>query len=1202
MHWKFLSCKEYGSGVLSPTTTTMKDEKTPEIGPPMGETGSCLSYNYLGSSKLEPLTAYVRCWDPHWCMRKITTSLGKALREHFQRTALWQSSHAIIFCSFKKTVAAIQGPALKEVLKRVLLTAVCSRTENQLVSLGLYNYVSLVRLYTGVPQEGVKTLRAAAKVVSSFLGGKRGKRFLLDYSIAHALVVRIFTGNQYIHSTQSRVPSHSRIGLWLQLWMDEMLDLTYHTLLGNLLIKESEIDRSKPVVKQEQQQQPLFGPATLIKEEPISEDSDELNHLLFEGEDQGGEEEEEKKPSLFLLERQLQYPLVDIDNDERSPQSLCGVRGDNELNDSGAMFLFKPHGRRFVTAGELCDVTELVLRGNIWREIRPTTKDFLSHIIHLLMSKPLLHKCLIRNIEAILECYCSQDPLLTCLVKDLIHITMLGNYPTAKHRPGFLARMFLRRDNLVFFRADARTTTSWFKENRKLVYYTLKEFYLYLVRLSPPVRELLEETQWHREHEEGIDLCMDEIRASLDRSYTDEYYAGIKRLAVKKLTRSIDHRVSIPIGQGLTLVEMISMKSSALTAVRNIIKRVHNSQLKYITKLRKGSFAQVLANEMRSWYSREDKDAAMERFGSGKRAVSKPVEDEDDDEEDEDSEEDLGNRMRDQSLRVIEQVWKDEFPPAFPEDTSGHKFRTSMPLIEAVEYMYGTGSEDEELSSGEEEWDTDREEEEYEEITDEELERLYKEELAMRLVEDENDEDIDRIFKEIDESGIIGKMVLIDPDDFLTQDERNAIYLAAHFAKTRYDGVFEFWWLYPLGLSADGFHWLKEMYYRFEITDMADNRLRTNLEYLFCKRPRDFYLILGFLREFLSREDPERIWLGEHVAISQIEACRAKFCVMPWEPTDVDLLGTRYYCVCGEWGDMVVGPFSEKRDSYSAGLSGVYYDALSGKVHCRKDKEECCQDELRRINMIGWAAKHGGRWYALCATCGMLTYWNMNQQSHRGPDCGQHRMNAEYATVPDGKRSVIIDGVAVTDFANRKRSDPPEMDRLFMARKRVGVTQREVTRQCFFCRTDGRGSQGVAVWVLRVPRAYDCVDYSRKASWGPDNPALYSGKTRNGDELLKLNPTTSMQKHHNSCLDDYNELGRFEGGQTLEEVESRNVRYTKPQLVRVWLCKQDWKNARAMLVQYPVPFMQDLISWINTARKQKLRKSKTRRIIKDSIV
>ncbi len=110
MHWKFLSCKELGSGMQEPTATTMKDEKMPEIGPPMGETGSCISYNYLGSSKLDPLTVYVRCWDPHWSMRKISTSLGKVLREHFRKTPLWYSSHSLVFCSFKKTVAALKGP------------------------------------------------------------------------------------------------------------------------------------------------------------------------------------------------------------------------------------------------------------------------------------------------------------------------------------------------------------------------------------------------------------------------------------------------------------------------------------------------------------------------------------------------------------------------------------------------------------------------------------------------------------------------------------------------------------------------------------------------------------------------------------------------------------------------------------------------------------------------------------------------------------------------------------------------------------------------------------------------------------------------------------------------------------------------------------------------------------------------------------
>lgn len=1467
MHWKFLSCKEYGSGVTEPTITTMKDEKIPEIGPPMGETGSCLSYNYMGSSKLDPLTVYVRCWEPHWCMRKITTSLGKALREQLKKSPLWNSSHSLVFCSFKKTLEALKNerqtyvnaktttkttttttttndsvqkdicrqPLFRNVLKGILVIALCEKESDVLVSLGLYNYVILVRHRMIKSQRGVPTMKSATNIIAKAIKDKKVHTFINEYAVANTLVIRIYLSNVYMNSTQSGIQPNSKIGLWMQLWTDEMLDLAYHTMLGNLMVKdkdppdeeEEEEEKEKErgggeeeeglldtesrfsvsnketessvfnrVKKEEKKRKLIHGmdidsvlDTIPIKKEPIDyteevpqgdscDPFDDLFGSFDSSEEYGNIEEEEEKeeekksweesnikvkkefeeekkeiksepvsPDRFTIDPEIiaSFPLLNYPNDERLDISECGVRCDEELYGSGAMFAMNPHGRRFVAAGELLDITELVLRGNIWREIRPTTKDFLSHLIHLLMSKPLLHKCMIRNIEIILGYYCEQDPLLTCLIKDLVHITMLGNYPTAKRRPGFLARMFLRRDNLAFFKSEDHVAITWFKENRKFVYYTMKEFYLYLITLTPPIESLLRETQWHTEHTTGIRKCMDEIRFSLEKSYTDQYYKAIDSSEREKLLRNIRYSDSVKIGEGITIVENVKLAPSCLSKIKTIIKRVHNSQLKYITKLRKGSFAQVLHNEMRSWYSREDKEDAMERFRSGKRAKtvcqasqespveeeiaacfpcsnevtgSKPqssfstslrkntdkspkknakisdsdieallyndsntkvgddvVDDDDDDDESEyeDSDEDLGKQIMDSSLAVVEKIWKDDFQPAYPEDTSGHEFRTSIPLTQAIEYMYGSedgdedyygfGSEDVVMGGEEEEEEEESSdtEDEMQDLEDEDIMMIYKEELAIRLTgerannsiinnNNNNDEDEEaerqkeRILKDIESSGIIGKRVLVDPDDFLTQDERNAIYLVAQYAKTRYDGVFEFWWLYPLGLSADGFYWLKEMYYRFEITDVADNRLRTNLEYLFCKRPRDFYILLGFLKDYLTSEDPERIWLGEHVAISQIEACRTKFSVMPWESSNIDLLGTRHYCVCGEWGDMVVGPFSEKRDSYSVGLSGVYYDALTGKIHCRKDKEECCQDELRRINMIGWAVKHGGRWYALCTTCGMITHWNMNQQSHRGPDCGQHRLNAEYATAPDGQRAVIIDGIAVTDHTRKKKKDPPGLERLHMARKRAGISRREVTRQCLFCRTDGRGAQGVAVWVLRIPQKYDCTDYSNSSTRSWEYPALFSRKAKAGEELQKLNPTQTVRKHYDSCLERYNELGRFEvqdyvttttttttdGSQPVNtesqitaandaasaaaavvnnnedktkqtakenDIKQRNVEYNCPQLVRVWLCSQDWKNARSMLSQYPVPFMQDLISWISNARKQKIRRTKTRRII-----
>jgi len=931
MHWKFLSCREYGSGT-GPTANSMKSEKMPEIGPPMGETGSCISYNYLGSSKLDPLTAYVRCWDPHWCMRKITTSLGKALRAQFKKTHLWRSSHELIFCSFKKTYKAMtdlehvkdcgqvaehadDGPSAwnfgkpeiyATILEPILLIALETSASDTLVSLGLYNYVVLVRFALGAPESGFPeslAKQAAPKVLERGKANGILRDFVKKYAVAHALVARIHTATQYMNSTQSCVDPGTKMGLWLQLWVDEMLDLAYHTFLGNLLVKD-QLPPDPPDSSEEETLPVKVEPhnfvefetketvhkvgnrmdTTLIdsqgfakvKDEPKSDDSlgeeeeeadwnvtfsglfgssDDSQEFEFETAESGTRMSDaivQKWVNSFITKREKNpdpVPVIKsepcakdqrkgieslhrtfvpdintsrlVKNDERSQDSECGVRCDKELLESGAMFMLRPHGRRFVTIGEIFDVSELLIRGNIWREIRPTTKDFLAHMIHFLMSKPRLHKCLIRNIEDILQFYCEQNPLLGCLVKDLVHITMMGNFPRARHRPGFMARMFLRRDNLAFFRADEETTMTWFAENRQLVYYTLKEFYLYLVSLSPAIEEIMIETQWHAEHSTGIRKCMDEVRMALDKSYTKHYYSGIDSTACKKLLRGADGKISFEIGTGLNLAENVRLDGKVLGDIRGIIKRVHNSQLKYITKLRKGSFAQVLASEMRSWYSREDHEKALHRFRTGQLAeesmkhMSSPETgsrkgpnknatglDAYEDAIDEDSDEDLGKQILDPSLQVIERSWKDHMPLVYEWDTSGHNFKTRIPLTEVIEYMYGTDSEEEEEQDVDGDFGrvsagcntTDDEDSDAlvgEEADDENLQTIYKEELIRRLTDGmggAEDAQQEKIVKQIEESGLIGKMVLVDPDDFLSQDERNAIYLVAQMAKTRYDG------------------------------------------------------------------------------------------------------------------------------------------------------------------------------------------------------------------------------------------------------------------------------------------------------------------------------------------------------------------------------------------------------------------------------
>lgn len=1214
--------------------SSFADQRSPEIGPPLGETGSCMSYNYLGDKKMDPLVVFVRKHTQHgWKLEKIEKSLSKMLRQDYLcQTNFWDATwHPKIFTEFDVTMGSLRAKdsaLLRQLdsLHRVLLLGRKEYARGTMKTSSLLEHYMCFKtsLVGGASSRHARKqmcefgFRPYYNALKQWYGGNRLRMHLQDawdndnrkmirelthymintYGNACAVVLRVITGSHWIKQwdTCHFLPD-SKGGLHLQCWVDCMLDLAYHCFQGDNVMRAPEHilhppDPTNVKITQMVYVKRMDGKGMeKIKKEPEIENAEQerldtpCTRKVADGDhwfnEKNRADRERVGSGIMLSDGRL---FGSIGKERTLPTT------DASLCENGSDMFLYPHGKRFVAATELVDLTNLVLRGNIWRDVRPTTKDRVSHMVHLLFTKTRHHKCLVRNIEDILRDYCSSDPLLKCLVKDILHISMLGNFKTAKVRPGFLARMYIRRDSLVFFHADDRHTMQWFKENQRLLWYALKEYYLYTVDMTPAVLQRVKTSQWHGEHAFGVRACLDKVRAAMCVDFRAQ------------------SRIAAANSSPILKTSVFKTCPKLMVQVRGIVSKTHAAQLKYMTKLRKGSFAQVLFKEMRSWDSREDKCAAF--------------------------------------LKIY------PVPPKGMSDTQREMVSTPPPR--AMPRATGEAPEDPPfLGHDWPDWDRVSVERDMDEFTKEtnvnpkEYTSSTDDDTDMSMTEESVDDSTTptpkkrRIVADDDEDSLsimdLPKPILfkvrkkypryvIDLVQYgeinhrrPTDDEASALQIAANFAKTREDHVFEFWWLYPLGFSRSGFSWLKHIYYLFEAKDLPDNQLKTRIENLYGNRPKDFYLLLRFLYLYLKSDEPSVVWLGTEVAGHQIEACRARYQIMPWEPTDLALVGDRYFCGCGDWGDPVVSSMSRKRTIHALGVTGGYYDTISEAVHCKRDKQACIDNPYRKISMIGVAVRVGNkRWVTLCATCGVIIIWKHDSYSEKGPDCGYHDEDAKNALMYNGTRSYIHHGFemstperpyrvdkAIIALLRKKRrlhnARPETCDpltngertlwkkhRILSVAYRSRLIGARVTNyatdntggtfskhSCIYCMR--RIPPGGGASILVVKNGLDEIEDKRRYNERCD---LYG-------RVINRASTDVIYQHTDHALtgggiDEYSVDDKEEHRQT-----ERMGQTTTLELVR--LCAVDWRNVRQRMFydSTTVPFLEDLFRWIDSRRRKK---------------
>lgn len=635
-----------------------------------------------------------------------------------------------------------------------------------------------------------------------------------------------------------------------------------------------------------------------------------------------------------------------------------------EEEDPSALYLFYPHGWRFVHGGELPSMIPSMMFASLWHEIRPTTKDLVSMLIHLFGCKSAHHRCQIRNMVKILyddtnpehsdHKKTDGDPRVMGLVKDIIHVSLMGNFPHCRCRPNFAVRMHIRQSCLRFFRSPSRTSGAaagqgetmkqnwqwgiwWFDENTYLLRACMKEYHLYGTRYQPAARSVLMASHNHAEHELFVFRSMDVARRMLESQGPGVFRGDDDGSRLCALMESIEKEH----------------------------EHAHKNALKSLTKLRKGSFTTVVMNKIKTWLEGKE----------GVRAATKIMlscVDRHTDTTDTTDTTDSVRKLRESLLKMLKTA-----NPRVKEKPRVQQARRRI-MAEITENLEGISAVC---------WEQQQQQQQNEEKKGAAEEdppalnsprgRLLFRYLAMGVYRDK---------------GVLRWPVHRpeDEDDFvalLTQ-------VASRASKNKRNW-FEMDWLLLLGVSPEGVEHFRKLYYCYEMEDIPDNRISNEFSILFERNLRDLALIFVFLDKIVSIGRTETRSLDNRVMVNQVEAARDRYKIPSWCLTPADITTKRYCGGCGAWADVVVTPDSKPSSVYATGLRAASFDAVTGVLRCKKKMTPGCKEPLIEVDMKGKAllvsaVKRPPKWFCLCATCAALTVFETERIDYRGPNCGMH--------------------------------------------------------------------------------------------------------------------------------------------------------------------------------------------------------------------
>jgi hypothetical protein len=224
-----------------------------------------------------------------------------------------------------------------------------------------------------------------------------------------------------------------------------------------------------------------------------------------------------------------------------------------------------PHPLRAVCAGELINFGSSLVQSNLWMAVREVSLSDTARCLHALLGKAGPHKCLKRNLDIMISQELGAQPVLVPVLFNLLETTQLGNYPGARYRPLWRARLCIRRSfhwekfelntwcaachkgvrstcpkcpkkddiSAEATSIDGKKSTAlhsehlcdvcqFLRSNKYLVFFAIKEFYIYSIREQGLINAMLEQESGWIEHCALLLHALDDVRRILSSAFADK--------------------------------------------------------------------------------------------------------------------------------------------------------------------------------------------------------------------------------------------------------------------------------------------------------------------------------------------------------------------------------------------------------------------------------------------------------------------------------------------------------------------------------------------------------------------------------------------------------------------------------------------------------------------------------------------------------
>lgn len=237
---------------------------------------------------------------------------------------------------------------------------------------------------------------------------------------------------------------------------------------------------------------------------------------------------------------------------------------------------YYPHPLRAVYSGELLDLGSTLVLSNIWSQVDSEMRTKATSFAQVFLRKSVDHKCMVRSFHKMMSACLAQQPVLLAFLLNLLEVSSLGNYETARVQPMWRARLSIRR-SFHWDRFDLDTwcsachpmmrtpcphceaahgtargpshkkhvcdTCAYLERNHRFLFFSVKEFYVYSIKMHGLLDSMLEiESNW-RTHCQLLRNATDDARSLLSKGYDFSEPLSLSRLQATQM--QIDRQLAL---------------------------------------------------------------------------------------------------------------------------------------------------------------------------------------------------------------------------------------------------------------------------------------------------------------------------------------------------------------------------------------------------------------------------------------------------------------------------------------------------------------------------------------------------------------------------------------------------------------------------------------------------------------------------------